>query len=489
MSTNEMAINDPGGVRRLFARWIITGEIVLRTAAHFGGTGDDLADMMVLRDPREGLPLLPGSSLAGALRNYLADVLGGYESDEHPDVASLFGARRSEGEGDQSPLIVFDGIGTLPDSCSIEIRDGVAIDGKTGIAEAHKKFDYEVLPAGTMFPLRVELLILDPQGEASQVSLLLSALSGLAEGQISIGARRSRGLGSIAAGNWRAVRHDLTQQKGWLDWLTSDAKEPIADSAPVHNSVLEACASACPSLLLGLEQVDRRRRLVIEAEIQSNGGVLVRSRPATGDAPDAVHLKSAGCSVLPGTSLAGVLRAHAGRIARFVRSQHGDAEMWIDGIFGSPSRDTETADSQPVASRLRVSENIIKGGTRLRPSRIQIDRFTQGVVDGALFDEEPDYQGLTTVRLELRTPTPGEPGLLLLLAKDFLDGHIPVGGASSVGRGTFTGTASVRFEDGTKTIRLDRDGGLQRSETERLDAEITAFHEATARNSTVEARE
>jgi hypothetical protein len=80
----------PGGVRPLAARWVITAEGVLASAAHFGGQGDELTDMPLIRDARDGTPLLPGTSLAGALRGCLADYLVGYKgrSNNGPRAAA-----------------------------------------------------------------------------------------------------------------------------------------------------------------------------------------------------------------------------------------------------------------------------------------------------------------------------------------------------------------------------------------------------------------
>ncbi|HHY12973.1 MAG TPA: hypothetical protein GX529_10140, partial [Firmicutes bacterium] len=211
-----------GGIRPMAARWVITADMVLNTAAHFGGTGDGSVDMEILRDSKEGCPLLPGTSLAGALRSHLSDVLGGYYKEEHEYVSFLFGASRSDGQGSQSPLIVFDSLGKLPDGVTEEIRDGVALEPKTGTAKPHKKFDLELIPPGTVFPLCLEVIISKPEEESHLLSLLLKVLEGLTEGDISLGAKRSRGLGFVIACNWRAVRYDLTTPDGWLDWLTSD---------------------------------------------------------------------------------------------------------------------------------------------------------------------------------------------------------------------------------------------------------------------------
>jgi len=70
---------------------------------------------------------------------------------------------------------------------------------------------------------------------------------------------------------------------------------------------------------------------------------------------------------------------------------------------------------------------------------VAIDRFTQGVVPTALFDEQPYVGGTVHLRFELRNPRDGEIGLLLLVLKDLLTGQLPIGGTSSVGRGVLVG--------------------------------------------------
>ncbi len=293
------------------ARWVITADMVLNTAAHFGGTGDGSVDMEILRDPKEGCPLLPGTSLAGALRSHLSDVLGGYYKEEHENVSFLFGASRSDGQGSQSPLIVFDSLGKLPDGMTEEIRDGVALELKTGTAKPHKKFDLELIPPGTVFPLCLEVIISKPEEESHLLSLLLKVLEGLTEGDISLGAKRSRGLGFVIACNWRAVRYDLTTPDGWLDWLTSDPLRPIVDDASNSCDLPKEAFEGAYQSIKWKEIEDKRNRLVVDAKLFFPAGVLVRSPARTPDAPDSVHLISGECSVLPGTSLAGVLRNRA----------------------------------------------------------------------------------------------------------------------------------------------------------------------------------
>lgn len=476
---NKMEISgNAGGIRPMVARWIITGEMILKTAAHFGGEGESLADMMILRDPLNGVTsLLPGTSIAGALRSHLADVLGGYYSAEHVCVAKLFGAPRINGdECAQSPLIVFDSFGKLPEGKKIEIRDGVAINPKTGTAKSHMKFDLEVLPAGTVFPVRVELIVEKIAEEAELLGLLVKTLSGLGNGDISLGLRRSRGLGAVKARNWKAKRFDLTNRDGWVSWLTSDHVDPIVNETP-YDSPVDAVQSVYPALRLEEIPDNNRKRMVIDFHFQLTGDLLVRSPGYAPDAPDAVHLRSAGKPVLPGTSLAGAMRAQALRIARCVRDSQGDGDEWINRLFGP--RIEKREDSRPIqpsVSKLRVSENLVSDTKLRRQSRIAIDSFTKGVVSGALFDEEVQAGGIINVRLELRKPTDAETGLILLLIKDLLSGEIPVGGSVSVGRGVLKGTAKL-FLDNGKEYDIGPDLQVQQDVMEDLNSYIKSFRE------------
>jgi len=216
-----------------------------------------------------------------------------------------------------------------------------------------------------------------------------------------------------------------------------------------------------------------------------DGGLLVRSPGTDPTAADATHLTSGGKPVLPGTSLAGVLRARAIRIARVVRSNgKGDAEQWVDHLFGLRLEGTTNANAlPPQASRLRISETEVKDSKRLRPNRIKIDRFTGGVVDGALFDEEPVYKGNVKVKVELRGPQCGEIGLVLLLLKDLLTGDLPVGGTSSVGRGVLKGIADIILDG--KKFTIDQSKPADRNTIETLNKEVQSFRDAAVKEEAV----
>jgi CRISPR/Cas system CSM-associated protein Csm3 (group 7 of RAMP superfamily) len=488
-------LRDGRAPRRLRARWVLEGTLVLQTAAHLGGVPEDGtldAPVLRVRVAGEPQPLLTGTCLGGALRSHLADVLGGYRTAEDERVQGLFGMPldvEEDKRGEQSPLLVFDAIGRLPDGLATEIRDGVAIDAASGTAEERLKFDQELLPPGTTFPLRVDLVVADQLGEAGEadlLSLLVASLGGLGAGgdagAVTIGARGSRGRGAARMRGWRAHRFELTSTAGWLAWLTSDHDGPLGATGPGPHprparTVAEAVHQAAPDLEAAPPD-DLRRRVIIEADLALRAGLLVRSPADEPAAPDAAHLASGGSSILPGTSLAGALRTRLLRIARLVRERQGDAERWIDRLLGPRPQPGRRDDQIPLwASRLLATEQRLHDGRRVRTSRVRIDRFTQGVVAGALFDEESHDGGTLQVRLELRGPEPGELGLVLLGLKDLLSGDLPLGGTAAVGRGTVTGTATVKLDEHT-TLRL-RPGGTDDERSRALaDELIHEFHQA-----------
>ncbi|MCS6954354.1 MAG: RAMP superfamily CRISPR-associated protein [Bryobacterales bacterium] len=480
MNESTGALDDAMEPRRITARWVIQGTLTLESATHLRGEPRGAVDMPVLRHPLDGRPLLPGTTLAGALRSALADRLAGYRTEpgeEAAQIAALFGGARGDEMGSQSPLVAFDSLGELPEGFQVEIRDGVAIDPEWGVAEAHKKFDFEVLPAGTRFPARVDLVLPSPDGYSEQelLALLAAALDAFSDGEVNLGARRARGLGKVSA-SWRAKRFDLTTPGGWMEWLLSEHENPVGEGSDFQGA-LEAIRAACPEgLTVGEYHSDRRQRIVIEVETTPEHDVLVRSPGRRAEGPDVSHLQSSGRPVLPGTSVAGALRAQALRIARLVRADHKDGDLWVERLFG-PRPKEGGGEAKLVASRLRVAEVFLEGSHPAVQTRIALDRFTQEVVQGALFQEETQVGGRACLRLELLNPKEGELGLVLLVLKDLLHGRVAIGGSSAVGRGWVTGTAQVTLAD--RRVALLEPSKPPRGEAaEEVDRAIRAFHEA-----------
>ena len=104
-------------------------------------------------------------------------------------------------------------------------------------------------------------------------------------------------------------------------------------------------------------------------------------------------------------AVAGVL---SDRALRTARSENGDAEQWVEQLFGPRWRALRIKGNARLAPRgFAFLKVCVEEGKRQRTSRVRIDRFIQGVMPAALFDEEPGFGGHVRLRLELRDPAPG----------------------------------------------------------------------------------
>lgn len=428
----------PDTSRRIIARIVVEADLVLQTPAHFGnGDTDELTDMPLLADPLDGKrPLLTGASIAGALRSYLRERECGY--GQHADRSSasvlLFGGLKGDDEGEQSPLIVEDALGK-PGTFGIEMRDGVGIDPKSRTAREDRLFDIQLWQAGTTFPLRFELLIREGDDADALKRALATALAGLTDGSITLGARKRRGYGRVNVAVWRVKTYDLMHADGLLDWI-QHGSEPLTNVTPVSDI----------KTALGVTTLvdDRRKFFHINATFLLDGSLLIRSGSGQDDrGPDMVHLHARQANgsrrpILSGTSLGGALRARALKIANTLAA-NGRAQTLIDEMFGVEMG----PNVQPRASRVVVAETVVHNArTDLVQNRVSIDRFTGGARETALFSQQPAFGGdgtTLTVDIRLINPADHEIGLLLLLLKDLWTGDLPLGGESSVGRGRLKG--------------------------------------------------
>ncbi|MDF0556439.1 RAMP superfamily CRISPR-associated protein [Kamptonema sp. UHCC 0994] len=493
--------------RRITKRIIIRGILILDTPTCLGsGDADSPTDLPLLRDSISDRALLTGSSIAGALRNYLHEYEQGYgKSEISQELATkLFGHLfRYEGdepkeEENQSPLIIDDAISsTIP---VIELRDGVKIKSATGTAEDGAKYDLELLEAGTEFLLNFELLI--EKDEAELKKALAIALKGLEKGEICLGMKKRRGFGRCYVEKWQVSEFDLQKHKDRIEWLKFDHwTRELFNKRKSFESIVVALGGVSLK-----QQIDQRDRLSIHAKFKLATPLLIRSSQdliQNNRSPDVVHLHSERKGklqpIVSGTSLAGVLWHRAERI---VKTLGKDLQIVYD-LFGIVER------QRAKASRLVIQESVIENTAELVQSRIAIDRFTGGTYHGALFSEQPIF-GLEEaeeekkpknkntspksqpinknqhieLKLELRDPKEHEIGLLLLLLKDLWTGDLPVGGTSSIGRGRLEGIeATITWQQPEKTEKkwvISQNNGklkLTQEDKQKLEHFVSKFME------------
>ena len=418
-------------MRRLYAR----GTWKVCSVAHFGGNETDIADMCLLKDA-DGKLFIPGASIAGAARSFLArqsQVWKKYKVGvETSALKRLFGGdmrlgrKQSEKNKDtMSALIIAD---ADCKKAEISIRDGVRVEHASGSAAMGAKFDIEVVERGTEFGLSLECIIRredeHQSGKPNLEDLFLTLLYAFQEGDIRLGARTRRGYGRGKVASWDIVDLQMCNPEHVMIWLSGDIWSCSA------NTNLESSKLKPRGL-----KTDCRKHFHIEADFALQTSLLIRSIPTDTDSeePGAVHLHygeepADEKSVVPGTSFAGAFRHRAALIAETLcwpkkdgdkdavcemfgpvheqkskkELQEPDQAELIENTVGIPEeKSSEARQKELWASRVWIEEHLAKNIEYRWQYRIAIDRFTGGSLDTALFDEKPVYppQSQRTVSL------------------------------------------------------------------------------------------
>ena len=208
----------------------ITGVLICKTGLRIGGSREELEiggmDKPIIRDPVDGLPYIPGSSLKGKLRSILEYKYGRVGSQGNPcgcaqpldacPVCTIFGPHlKPVHELGPSRLIVrdallseqsLDGLSKLNREEGLqyaEVKTENIIDRRTGIARQGGLRTQERVPKGTSFDLNMSLRIFENDDEAKMVSHIKEALELLESDYL--GGSGTRGYG------WVEVK-DLTTE-------------------------------------------------------------------------------------------------------------------------------------------------------------------------------------------------------------------------------------------------------------------------------------
>lgn len=446
--------------REIATRWVITGTLTLTSPMRIGASlASPLSDMPILLDGTGKAVVLPGSSLAGALRAYLEKQVGNGVSNY------LFGwqdLRKNAPENGirsaQSWLMIRDSYAPIPKN--VELRDGVAIDATTRTAKKGQKYDLQLLPPGIQFPLHMELPLPDGDDAENARQLLATALYALENSEVPLGGRSRRGFGECTVKDWQVFHYDLTQKAGLLGWLKQ------TETAQVGADILAK---------LGVQKnpTPPQNQFCIVATFKLASPLLIRSGLGAANEPDVMHLRNGqGQPIVSGTSLAGVVR---GRVLRILNTLgKTNAAALVGELFG----EHDETKKQSRASRLWVKESVVEKTDDLVQTRVKIDRFTGGTLPTALFSEQPIFptpEAKVTFTLTIREAQAWEKGVLLLVLKDLWTGDLAIGGSSSIGRGRLRGL-KASIVDGEQTIALPANGlPADAAQRETLQGYVTAL--------------
>lgn len=480
-------------------KYIITAPLQLESPLLIGsGENDWITDIKTVCDSN-GYPYIPGTSLAGVLRDRLEEI---YDAGL---VAELLGTADSTG---QSLLNIADV--KLPQAKLVE-RDGVAIDNLTGSAIDGAKFDYQLVERGAKGLLQIEVTLRRVHLESCAVyEEALQTICELLLQGVSVGAMSAKGLGKVKASSAGYYKFDFQAQGGtgyakWkkylsvynklaqaalendrITWLLELEKElGAADyqavaTAPIvkeDNLVLEAYFDLSSALFLKEEGLNQEvaALLLKAAKPKDDTSAQEEKTNLTGS-----QMKSLENFVIPGTSWKGVLRGKAYKLLRKIAGKidnEASCNTLLEKLMGK---------SETRRSRLKIAETYIdKQALVLKPqTRNRIDRLTGATQKGALFVDVPAWKAsektdLVKLQLEIENCQDAEAGLMLLLLRELWLGRLPLGGGKGIGRGVLKGTKAELNYKGKK-YTLGKDGLVTGGDYKALNGYVLALKQELA---------
>jgi CRISPR/Cas system CSM-associated protein Csm3 (group 7 of RAMP superfamily) len=384
-----------------------------------GQTERDRAHALLDTGP-DGRPQIPGTSLAGALRDMIRRQRGEQAADTLFGQLLEPGGTGEEVDAQASRLWV---LGSRPLDDGSEFRSSTKISRGRAAAEANTLRTDEVLPAGSRFEVFLRWDDPDP-GEIEALAELLAGWRPY------LGRGVSRGRGACVVD---AVRHGtlrLDQPGSLLRWLTMSGPH-LARAVATTEVEMSGTAAAEP---------------VLRAEISIDGPWRTGSGEEPEDQPIPL-LRVRGIPVVPGSGLKGLLRSRAEYILRSVGVTPGPCldqqcgRCWPCRVFGHGGGQDRDARTVGARALVRIPDAEIRDPVPAARTHVAIDRFTGGALPAALYTMEVLEAGSFTLAVSPLGEVPPDQvreirAVLRLVLEDLNDGIIGVGGGVARGYGT-----------------------------------------------------
>lgn len=370
------------------------------------GTGEE----EVLLDRTENKPYMPATGVAGALKAYIKEFLS------IEDAETYFGS-----VGKSSSIFISDAVSSIK---VLEKRPGLRIDPDKGSNKEGAKFDTEYAGAGHKFTIRFKIFSSTLKEKQRILDILKICIKAINDKQLRFGGMKTSGAGTFKVLKVEISEFDLTTAQGLSNYLLNKEEKQslIFLEKDMSDIIKESCFQD-----QGINDVFA----VLELQCFTLGPILSKGQASyNSEKADSENIKNAlGSYIVPGSSLKGVLRAQCRKILNYLQKQ----DLLIKA-FGS-----ETEEDREIG-RVYTEDIVIQeayAGSIYH--RIKIDKFTSGVMTGALMSEQPVSGKLTMkIRYKLRNDDKENDAIVALLSlavRDLALSNLPLGSGSSIGRG------------------------------------------------------
>ena len=423
------------------------------------GTGNKsvLTDALVARD-LNGLPYIPGSSLAGVLRHIIGDdnkqrdsIFGFQDGNKGHGSRIIFtDAVLLDADGEaQDGLIIGEKSAFLSNYDALPTRQHVRIN-QFGSTDKGGKFDEQVVYQGTRFVFEIEMV-----DNGDNKVRYCKVLDNIFTQLFRVGGGTRSGFGAIRVIDMEYRLLDLSKPEELELYITKSSSlkqtwegyEPYSpedgSEQPWHEYVLELKPLDFYLFSSGFSDDDADTIPVTESYVVWNTDGMGQF------VDDGV--------LIPATSFKGALAHrvayHWNKIKGFTaesgNGKVGDKNEAVVKLFGSSGSDSDAISRGNVLLSDVILEPSETEQDKLRDNKllnhVTIDRITGGTIAGHLFTEKvthrpnQSFKEVLYVNAEVLRDDDIKAALERSL-QDICDGLLPLGGGTNRGHGIFTGS-------------------------------------------------
>lgn len=436
------------------------------------GTGDKniLTDQPVSIDVN-GLPFIPGTSLAGVIRHLLSDNISNVTQNE---LDAVFGIQTDSIKDSFGSRLIFSSAhmighdGKVKDGLqkidfgnpfykqfkNLPIRQHVRI-GNTGAAEHQGKFDNQVVYKGARFCFELELLTDSHASE--QHKLVWDKLIGSLKNPLfRLGGGTRKGYGEVGVVSLKTAQLELTNNEHLNRYLQK--------SSSLENDFWLNTDN------IASQDNDYTRLIHFKLELKPDNFFLFSSGFETEDADISFLTESVikwdedkpsfrtNNIVIPSSSVKGAIlhrvAFHYNRLTGLFAEAFEKLPDTFDNeavrsLFGYSADANDGRRGRMIISDLFLDNRLPKKIL----NHVSIDRFTGGAIAGALFSEEVIYGEAENLVLDIFVEPEAFSDVnsvdeaLTLALKDVCTGMLPLGGGTMRGHGCFTGKLFVNDKE------------------------------------------
>lgn len=399
-------------------------KIELASPLNVSNGQDYFTDYDVIRNG-QGELFVPGTSLAGAFRNYLDGKIKN-------DKDSIFGFSDRK-ESRMSSVYVSDLVFDQS-TARVSVRDRVQLKGK----QVQNKFDMEIIETGAQGTFHIDLVVREiSKGKEYFENAVTDLLQAIQDGAVRLGKSKNRGMGRLKVLTVAEAEFTKDNVDDYIRFMR--LRQDIPGEAEYDKWIEKQ------------KSISEKRYVKIKIPLELCGGISIRRYSSLSNNVNYEHITCREKPVIPGASWNGAVRSRILDILDELKSFEGadfDTNHIIRTWFGDVSMQQEGRVSQQ--SIIAFGESVIEGAKKLPMTRNKINRFDGSTVDGALYSEIAYFGGTTMLEIMVKKDSGRKYeallGMLDYVIRDLQDGYVAVGGLTAVGRGIFKGIEDRKIE-------------------------------------------